>query len=208
MGLHKQYLKVGQSAKNRLFGVPPPFKKTPAGSQDSTSPIQMLISEQGRVNHERVHRISGAAVAQWLAHSPPTTAIRVRSPAGTLPGPRMWESYWTMPLPGGLSRGTPVSHALAFQRRSILGSHFMSCSGTTGTYGSRLESPGHCGKRQGHGSKIMISVNDIQDSRQLRNNMVVAEFCLPVPHALYHICLVHAPLIRNVLEFSEYPRAK
>ncbi|XP_063219535.1 scavenger receptor class B member 1 isoform X1 [Bacillus rossius redtenbacheri] len=56
MGLHKQYLKVGQSAKNRLFGVPPPFKKTPAaaGAQDSTSPIQMLISERGRVNHGRL----------------------------------------------------------------------------------------------------------------------------------------------------------
>ncbi|KAJ8871270.1 hypothetical protein PR048_027578 [Dryococelus australis] len=35
---------------------------------------------------------------------------------------------------------------LAFQLRSILGSHFMSCPGMTGTYGSQLESPslGEC----------------------------------------------------------------
>lgn len=52
MGLHKQYLKVGQSAKNRLFGVKP-WTKTPAGSE-GTSAIQMLISEQGKVNHGRM----------------------------------------------------------------------------------------------------------------------------------------------------------
>ena len=49
MGLHKQYLKVGQSAKNRLFGVKP-WKKTPA-RPEGISAIQMLISEQGKVNH-------------------------------------------------------------------------------------------------------------------------------------------------------------
>ncbi|KAJ8881441.1 hypothetical protein PR048_017922 [Dryococelus australis] len=77
---------------------------------------------------------------QGLAHLPPTTAIRVRSPAGSLPDLCMWESCWTMPLASGFSRGTPASSVLAFQRRSILGSHFMSCSGTTGALGSQLES--------------------------------------------------------------------
>lgn len=43
---HKQYLKVGQSAKNRLFGISP-FRGGPSGG----SPIQMLISEQGKINH-------------------------------------------------------------------------------------------------------------------------------------------------------------
>ena len=52
MGLHKQYLKVGQSAKNRLFGIKP-MRKTPANS-DGTSPIQMLISEQGKINHGKI----------------------------------------------------------------------------------------------------------------------------------------------------------
>lgn len=52
MGLHKQYLKVGQSAKNRLFGIKP-MRKTPANSE-GTSPIQMLISEQGKINHGRL----------------------------------------------------------------------------------------------------------------------------------------------------------
>ncbi|KAJ8868007.1 hypothetical protein PR048_031816 [Dryococelus australis] len=36
------------------------------------------------------------------------------------------ESCWTMPLANGLSRGTPISLDLAFQRRSILGYHVMS----------------------------------------------------------------------------------
>jgi hypothetical protein len=49
MGLHKQYLKVGQSAKNRLFGVKP-WRKSLA-SPEGNSAIQMLISEQGKVNH-------------------------------------------------------------------------------------------------------------------------------------------------------------
>ncbi|KAJ8865861.1 hypothetical protein PR048_033384 [Dryococelus australis] len=46
-----------------------------------------------------------------------------------------------MSLGGGFSRGTPVSPALAFQRRSILGSHFLSYPWRTATYGSQLESP-------------------------------------------------------------------
>ncbi|KAJ8896909.1 hypothetical protein PR048_002255 [Dryococelus australis] len=83
----------------------------------------------------------GTSVAQWLAHSPPTTVIWIRSPAGSLPDFRMWELCWTMPLAGVFSRGTPASPALAFQRRSILGFHFMSCPGMTGTYGYQLESP-------------------------------------------------------------------
>ncbi|KAJ8868657.1 hypothetical protein PR048_030196 [Dryococelus australis] len=37
------------------------------------------------------------------------TAIRVRSPACSLPGFRMWESYWTMPLAGGFSRDSPAA---------------------------------------------------------------------------------------------------
>ncbi|KAJ8874407.1 hypothetical protein PR048_025256 [Dryococelus australis] len=64
-----------------------------------------------------------AAVAQWLGSWPPTTAIRIVYPAGPLPNFRMWESCWTMPLASWFSLGTPVSPALAFQRRSILGSH-------------------------------------------------------------------------------------
>ncbi|KAJ8894611.1 hypothetical protein PR048_007275 [Dryococelus australis] len=52
---------------------------------------------------------NGAAVAQWLGRSPSTMAIRVRSPAGSLPDFRTWVSCWKMPLAGGLSRGAPVS---------------------------------------------------------------------------------------------------
>ncbi|KAJ8882043.1 hypothetical protein PR048_018531 [Dryococelus australis] len=73
---------------------------------------------------------------QWIARSPRTKAIRIRSPVGSLPDFR-----WTVPLAGGFSLGTPASPALAFQRRSNLGSHIMPCSGTTDTYGSQLEKP-------------------------------------------------------------------
>ncbi|KAJ8888448.1 hypothetical protein PR048_007938 [Dryococelus australis] len=66
--------------------------------------------------------VSGAAVAGWLACSHPTKANRVQYPAGSLPDFRMWESCRTMPLVGGFYRGSPVSHALAFRRCSILSS--------------------------------------------------------------------------------------
>ncbi|KAJ8867210.1 hypothetical protein PR048_031005 [Dryococelus australis] len=42
--------------------------------------------------------ISGAAVAERLACSPPTKANRVQSPAAPLPDFRMWESYRMLPL--------------------------------------------------------------------------------------------------------------
>ncbi|KAJ8882365.1 hypothetical protein PR048_014169 [Dryococelus australis] len=50
-----------------------------------------------------------AGVAEQLACSHPTKVNRVQSPAGSLPDFRMWESYGTMPLVGGFSRGYPVS---------------------------------------------------------------------------------------------------
>ncbi|KAK9496595.1 hypothetical protein O3M35_013129 [Rhynocoris fuscipes] len=52
MGLTKQYLRVGQSAKNRLFGVPP-VRRGPSLKADRT-PLQMLVSEQGNINHGRL----------------------------------------------------------------------------------------------------------------------------------------------------------
>ncbi|KAJ8876087.1 hypothetical protein PR048_023996 [Dryococelus australis] len=48
-----------------------------------------------------------AAVAEWLACSPLTKAIRV--PCRVSPDFRMWESRRTMPLVGGFSQGSPVS---------------------------------------------------------------------------------------------------
>ncbi|KAJ8866781.1 hypothetical protein PR048_032642 [Dryococelus australis] len=60
----------------------------------------------------------GAAVAERLARSPPTKANRARSPAVS-PDFRKWESCWTMPLVGGFSRGSTVSPAPSFRRRTI-----------------------------------------------------------------------------------------
>ncbi|KAJ8894497.1 hypothetical protein PR048_007151 [Dryococelus australis] len=62
------------------------------------------------------HRSQGAAVAERLACSPPTKAIRVRHPAGSLPDPRVWESCRTMPLVGESSRGYPISPAPSLRR--------------------------------------------------------------------------------------------
>ncbi|KAJ8866797.1 hypothetical protein PR048_032658 [Dryococelus australis] len=49
----------------------------------------------------------GAAVAERLARSPPAKANRVQYPAGS-PDFRKWESWRTMPLVGGFSRGSPA----------------------------------------------------------------------------------------------------
>ncbi|KAJ8869452.1 hypothetical protein PR048_028442 [Dryococelus australis] len=54
----------------------------------------------------------GATVAERLARSPPTKANRS-------PDFRKLEECRTMPLNGGFSRGSPVSPALSFRRRSI-----------------------------------------------------------------------------------------
>lgn len=51
MGLHKQYMRVGQSAKNSLFGITPdPARRR----KPEASPLQMLISHQGKINHSRL----------------------------------------------------------------------------------------------------------------------------------------------------------
>ncbi|KAJ8888359.1 hypothetical protein PR048_007849 [Dryococelus australis] len=60
----------------------------------------------------------GATVAERLARAPPAKANRAQSPAGS-PDFRKWESYRTMPLVGGFSRGSPVSPAPSFRRCSI-----------------------------------------------------------------------------------------
>ncbi|KAJ8882675.1 hypothetical protein PR048_014487 [Dryococelus australis] len=57
--------------------------------------------------------------AAGLACSHPTKATRVQSLAGS-PNFRKWESCMTMPLVGEFSRGSPVSSAPSFRRRSIL----------------------------------------------------------------------------------------
>lgn len=44
MGLYKQYLRVGQYARNQLFGI----NNRNGGA--NVAPIQMLISEQGKIN--------------------------------------------------------------------------------------------------------------------------------------------------------------
>jgi len=51
MGLHKQYIKVGQNAKNRLFGVSPSKKRvTPKIPTGDGKPISMLISDGNNIS--------------------------------------------------------------------------------------------------------------------------------------------------------------
>ncbi|KAJ8875359.1 hypothetical protein PR048_023254 [Dryococelus australis] len=54
------------------------------------------------------------AVAERLARSPSTKANRVQSPAESLDVGK-WESCRTMPLVGGFSRASPVSHTPSFR---------------------------------------------------------------------------------------------
>ncbi|KAJ8877356.1 hypothetical protein PR048_021810 [Dryococelus australis] len=61
----------------------------------------------------------GATVAERLARSPPTKAIRVQSQAGS-PDFRMWASCRAMPLVGEPSWGSPASPTLSFRRYSVL----------------------------------------------------------------------------------------
>ncbi|KAJ8894022.1 hypothetical protein PR048_006632 [Dryococelus australis] len=58
-----------------------------------------------------------------LVCSPPTKTNRVQYPAGSLPDFRMWESRRTMPPVRGFSRGSHVSPALSYRRRSTLTSN-------------------------------------------------------------------------------------
>ncbi|KAJ8865622.1 hypothetical protein PR048_033142 [Dryococelus australis] len=53
----------------------------------------------------KLFMLLGTAVVQWLGHSPPTAAIRARSPTGSPPDFRTWESCWTTPLAGGVFSG-------------------------------------------------------------------------------------------------------
>ncbi|KAJ8873521.1 hypothetical protein PR048_024339 [Dryococelus australis] len=60
------------------------------------------------VNYAENSNHHGAAVAEWLACSPPTKTPRIQSPAGSLPDFCMWELCWTMLLVGWFSGGYPV----------------------------------------------------------------------------------------------------
>lgn len=49
MGLAQQYRRVGQSAKNSLFGISP-FKRGPSLKGDRVPLTQMLLTEQGHIS--------------------------------------------------------------------------------------------------------------------------------------------------------------
>ncbi|KAJ8866106.1 hypothetical protein PR048_033630 [Dryococelus australis] len=55
-----------------------------------------------------LHPKDGAAVAEWLACSPPAKVNQAQSPARLLPDFRMWKSCQTILLVGGFSRGSHI----------------------------------------------------------------------------------------------------
>ncbi|KAJ8877586.1 hypothetical protein PR048_022041 [Dryococelus australis] len=73
-----------------------------------THPVQQCVVQQGAptdyglrlyiLTRNVITLCAGTTVAEWLACSPPTKAIRAQSPAGSLPDFRIWESSRTMPL--------------------------------------------------------------------------------------------------------------
>ncbi|KAJ8868784.1 hypothetical protein PR048_030324, partial [Dryococelus australis] len=65
-----------------------------------------------------IHHLVGAMVGERLARSPPTKVNRVQSPGVSLEF-RKSDSCRMVPLVGGFSRGSPVSSARSFRRRSI-----------------------------------------------------------------------------------------
>ncbi|KAJ8897496.1 hypothetical protein PR048_002843 [Dryococelus australis] len=69
--------------------------------------------------HE-THGAEGATAVWWVDYSSPPKANRVRFPAGWPPDFRTRDSCRTMPLDGGISRGTPVSNP------ALLHTHFAS----------------------------------------------------------------------------------
>ncbi|KAJ8894598.1 hypothetical protein PR048_007262 [Dryococelus australis] len=117
-----------------LGATPPGIESYSPGSEASSLTTELprhLGNKMSPIVYSASCLISRSlqCVGQRLGRSPPNTLIRARYPAGSLPDFRMWESCWTMPLAGGFYWSTPISPALEFQRRSILGSHFMSCIG-------------------------------------------------------------------------------
>ncbi|KAJ8868591.1 hypothetical protein PR048_030129 [Dryococelus australis] len=77
-----------------------------------------MLASEGCVIKSR--EFGGEGRLQRFARTLPTRANWVQSPAGSLPGFRLWESCRTMPLVGGFPRGSPVSPALSFWCCSIL----------------------------------------------------------------------------------------
>ncbi|KAJ8871494.1 hypothetical protein PR048_027816 [Dryococelus australis] len=79
-------------------------------------------------NTERFYLCASAIVAEWLDCSPTTLEKCARFPAGSLPDFCTWESCWTMPLDGGIFRGSPTStaHALRCFMHTSLHPHRLS----------------------------------------------------------------------------------
>ncbi|KAJ8890262.1 hypothetical protein PR048_009770 [Dryococelus australis] len=122
------------AAGRRVFSG---FSRFPTPFHSPHSPRFTFIGFQELdVNSRQILYASLACPSDWGNGG--TLASALASHDGD-PDFRIWESYWTTPLASRFSLGAPVSSAPTFQRRSILGFYFMSCSGTTGTYGPRLE---------------------------------------------------------------------
>ncbi|KAJ8897427.1 hypothetical protein PR048_002773 [Dryococelus australis] len=127
-----------QSAKNlQLYQfISRPENRASSAAYSSQSDVRAV--PQPITEHGYQSRGSGSAVASALAsHQGHPGSIPGWSAPGSSHVGIVLDNTACRRAFSGYSR-FPV---LAFQRRSILGPHFMSCPGMTGNYGSQLESP-------------------------------------------------------------------
>ncbi|KAJ8867364.1 hypothetical protein PR048_031165 [Dryococelus australis] len=115
-----EYLQVGRRASEPRTAT---TMFAGAGMEDAWKNRGERFQGQSRQGYTA----EGASAAERSARSPSTKANRIQSPAGS-PDFRKWGSCQTMPLVGGFSRGSPVSLAPSFQRRSIVTSIPLVCS--------------------------------------------------------------------------------
>ncbi|KAJ8894325.1 hypothetical protein PR048_006945 [Dryococelus australis] len=114
-----------------------------------------------------------AAVAEQLAYSSPPKANFVQSPAGSLLDYRMWESFRTMPLFEGFSRGSPVSPDTSFRCYSILSSITLIGSQTSLLRATQIPSLTHFNKDYEHAKMTQPkTVNFCHSARQRRRSRV------------------------------------
>ncbi|KAJ8883923.1 hypothetical protein PR048_015778 [Dryococelus australis] len=95
----------GTTRDLRLDGVP-----TEQKTCLSIPEVQLPIIQITNLNSSQ-----GAVVAERLDGSPPTKKNRAQSPAGLLPDLLKWKSCGSIPLVGGLSRGSLISSSLALK---------------------------------------------------------------------------------------------
>ncbi|KAJ8882910.1 hypothetical protein PR048_014749 [Dryococelus australis] len=102
----------------------PHLKLPPAATGSHPTARRRMITSNINVLRDLFSDSTGATVAERLARSPPTKAIRVQSPTGS-PYFRMWKSCRTMPLVG--SAASSFRHCSILTSIALIGSEDLAC---------------------------------------------------------------------------------